>query len=85
MESEQVLGFICRRQTTWYRMLDTIREFGEDRLGASGEQAAIRMRFIARYLDKARYFAGHLTDADQLEKFREFNRLAISFLEGGNR
>ena len=37
-------------QTAWYRMLDTIREFGEDMLGASGEQAAVRMRFIARYL-----------------------------------
>ena len=60
--------------TAWYRMLDTIHEFGEDMLGASGEQAAIRMRFIARYLDKARYFAGHLTDADQLMRFRELRR-----------
>ena len=28
--------------TAWYRMLDTIHEFGEDMLGASGEQAAVR-------------------------------------------
>jgi len=61
-------------QTAWYRMLDTIHEFGEEMLGASGEQTAIRMRFIARYLAKARYFAEHLTDADQLEKFRELRR-----------
>ena len=61
-------------QTAWYRMLDTIREFGEDRLLASGEQAAVRGRLIARYLGMARYFAEHLTDADQLEKFRELRR-----------
>ena len=61
-------------QTAWYRMLDTIREFGEDMLSASGEQAAIRDQFIARYLAKARYFAEHLTDADQLGRFRELRR-----------
>ncbi len=61
-------------QAAWYRMLDTIREFGEDVLGASGEQAAVQMRLIARYLAMARYFAEHLTDADQLERFRELRR-----------
>jgi non-specific serine/threonine protein kinase len=61
-------------QTAWYRMLDTIREFGEGMLGASGEQAAVRMRFIGRYLAKARYFTEHLTDADQLMRFRELRR-----------
>ena len=43
-------------------------------LGASGEQAAVRTRFIGRYLAKAGYFAEHLTDADQLERFRELRR-----------
>jgi non-specific serine/threonine protein kinase len=61
-------------QTAWYRMLDTIREFGEEMLGESGEQAAVRMRLVARYLAMARYFAEHLTDADQLERFRELRR-----------
>ena len=61
-------------QTAWYRMLDTIREFGEDRLLASSERAAVRMRLVARYLAMARYFAEHLTDADQLERFRELRR-----------
>ncbi len=60
--------------TAWYRMLDTIHEFGEDMLGASGEQAAAHDRFIGRYLAKARYFTEHVTDADQLEKFRELRR-----------
>jgi non-specific serine/threonine protein kinase len=58
-------------ETAWYRMLDTIREFGADMLGTSGEQDAIRMRFVRRYLARARYFAEHLTDADQLDRFRE--------------
>jgi predicted ATPase/DNA-binding CsgD family transcriptional regulator len=61
-------------QTTWYRMLGTIHEFGEDMLSASGEQTAVRTRFIARYLAKADYFAEHLTDADQLGRFRELRR-----------
>jgi predicted ATPase/DNA-binding CsgD family transcriptional regulator len=61
-------------QTAWYRMLDTIHEFGADMLGASGEQGVIRTRFIGRYLARARYFAEHLTDADQLARFRELRR-----------
>jgi non-specific serine/threonine protein kinase len=61
-------------QTAWYLMLDTIHEFGEDVLAASGEQPAVRDQFIARYLERARYFAEHLTDADQLERFRELRR-----------
>ena len=36
-----------------YRMLDTLREFGADRLAESGEEAACRARHIGRYLSKA--------------------------------
>jgi len=61
-------------QPAWYQMLDTIHEFGDEMLHASGEEAAVRERFIGRYLDKARYFAEHLTDTDQLERFRELRR-----------
>jgi non-specific serine/threonine protein kinase len=61
-------------QTAWYRMLDTIHEFGADMLGASGEQAVIRTRFIGRYLTRARYLAEHLTDADQQQRYRELRR-----------
>jgi len=61
-------------QPAWYRMLDTIHEFGGEMLRASGEESAVRERFIGRYLDKARYFAEHLTDTDQLERFRELRR-----------
>jgi predicted ATPase/DNA-binding CsgD family transcriptional regulator len=61
-------------QPAWYRMLDTIHEFGGEMLSASGNETAIRERFVARYLAKARYFAQHLTDPDQLERFRELRR-----------
>jgi non-specific serine/threonine protein kinase len=55
----------------WYRMLDTVREFGAERLAASGEQASCRARHIARYLAMARYFGAHFADDDQLDRYRE--------------
>ena len=58
----------------WYRMLDTIHEFGGEMLSASANEAAVRERFVRRYLAKARYFAEHLTDEEQLERFRELRR-----------
>jgi predicted ATPase/DNA-binding CsgD family transcriptional regulator len=57
-----------------YRMLDTIHEFGAEMLKASGTESLLRQRFITRYLAKARYFAEHLTDPEQLERFRELRR-----------
>jgi len=67
-------GVTDEDQPAWYRMLDTIHEFGSEMLSASGDEAAVRDRFVARYLAKARYFAEHLTDTDQLERFRELRR-----------
>jgi predicted ATPase/DNA-binding CsgD family transcriptional regulator len=61
-------------QSAWYRMLDTIHEYGEEMLAGSGNQNALRERFTARYLGKARYFAKHLTEPTQLELFRELRR-----------
>jgi non-specific serine/threonine protein kinase len=61
-------------QPAWYRMLDTIHEFGGEMLAASGDETAVRERFIRRYLGKARYFAEHLTDEEQLDRFRELRR-----------
>ena len=61
-------------QPAWYRMLDTIHEYGAEMLAAAGDENATRERFIARYLNKARYFATHLTDPSQLELFRELRR-----------
>jgi non-specific serine/threonine protein kinase len=54
-----------------YRMLDTVREFGAERLAESGEQASCRARHIARYLAMARYFGAHFADDDQLDRYHE--------------
>ena len=61
-------------KSAWYQMLDTIHEFGSEMLGASGDETAVRERFVGRYLAKAQYFAEHLTDQEQLERFRELRR-----------
>ena len=55
-------------------MLDTIREYGAEELAASGGEADVRNRFIARYLSMARYFGEHVVDDDQLDRFRELQR-----------
>ncbi len=59
---------------TQYRMLGTIREFGAERLDASGDAGGTRRRFIARYLAMARYFRDHFLDDDQLARMRELRR-----------
>ena len=59
------------REDERYRMLDTLREFGAQRLAESGELASCRERHIARYLAKARYFGVHFADADQMDRYRE--------------
>jgi non-specific serine/threonine protein kinase len=61
-------------QPVRFRMLDTIREFGAEQLAAAGADSAIRGRFIAAFLAKARYFDAHLTGPDQLDRFRELRR-----------
>ncbi|HEX4291767.1 MAG TPA: LuxR C-terminal-related transcriptional regulator [Trebonia sp.] len=59
---------------TQYRLLDTIREFGAERLGRSGDAGGPRRRFVARYLAMARYFRDHFLDDDQLTRMRELRR-----------
>lgn len=61
----------CRSR---YRFLDTIREFGAERLAASGAESGVQERLIARYAAKAKYFGDHLLDDDQLERYRELAR-----------
>jgi non-specific serine/threonine protein kinase len=57
-----------------YRFLDTIREFGAERLAASGAKTGVQDRLIGRYAAKAKYFGDHLLDDDQLERYRELAR-----------
>lgn len=53
-----------------YRMLDTIREFGSERLEASGRAGVFRGRHVARFLGVARDFSVHFLDHDQPERVR---------------
>ncbi|WP_187366347.1 ATP-binding protein [Trebonia kvetii] len=59
------------REDERYRMLDTLREFGAQRLAESGELASCRERHIARYLAMAQYFGGHFADDDQMDRYHE--------------
>jgi non-specific serine/threonine protein kinase len=59
---------------TQYRMLDTIREFGAERLDESGDAGGTRRRFVARYLAMASYFRDHFLDNDQLARMGELRR-----------
>jgi non-specific serine/threonine protein kinase len=61
-------------QPTQYLMLDTIREFGAERLADCGVAGGSRDRFAARYLAMARYFRDHFLDDDQLARLRELRR-----------
>src|ERR1700733_11443481 len=53
-----------------YRLLDTIREFGAERLADSGEQADVRGRHVAYFIGLAEDFGAHDKDGDQLARFR---------------
>jgi predicted ATPase/DNA-binding CsgD family transcriptional regulator len=57
-----------------YRLLDTLREFGAERLAASGRQEEYRSRHIARYRAMAQYFGEHFLDDDQTARFHELRR-----------
>jgi predicted ATPase len=57
-----------------YLMLDTLREYGAERLADSGEEAACRARHIGRYLGMARYFGEHFIDDDQMDRYYELRR-----------
>jgi non-specific serine/threonine protein kinase len=55
-------------------MLDTMREFGAERLATSGSETAVRGRLIARYVRLARHFSEHLLDDNQITMFQELRR-----------
>ena len=57
-----------------YRLLDTIREFGAERLAETGEEDRLRSRHIALYRAMADEFASHAKEDDQLRRFRELRR-----------
>lgn len=61
-------------QPTQYVMLDTIREFGAEKLAEAGTRACTRNRFVTRYLAMARFFRDHFLDDDQLARLAELRR-----------
>jgi predicted ATPase/DNA-binding CsgD family transcriptional regulator len=61
-------------QPTRYLMLGTFRAFGAGQLAASGAEAAVKRRFIGRYLAMAAGLGDHLLDDDQLGRLRELRR-----------
>jgi non-specific serine/threonine protein kinase len=66
---------VVLREGEHYRMLDMLREFGAERLGASGELASCRARHIARYLAMARYFGDNFVEDDQLDRYHELREV----------
>jgi predicted ATPase/DNA-binding CsgD family transcriptional regulator len=52
-----------------FLMLDTVREYGAERLAASGDEQGIRDRFLARYLAMARKADDLVFGGNQLELF----------------
>ena len=76
---ESLIGLVDKsvvlREGEWYRMLDTLREFGAERLAASGELASCRARHIGRYLARARYFGAHFADDDQMDRYHELRTM----------
>jgi non-specific serine/threonine protein kinase len=58
---------------TGYRLLDTLREFGAERLTGSGRTAEFQARHVARYLDLARQFSDNMMN-DQLVRYRGLRR-----------
>jgi predicted ATPase len=66
---------VVLREGEQYRMLDTLREFGAERLASSGELAACRARHIARYLAMGRYFGTHFADDDQMDRYHKLREV----------
>jgi predicted ATPase len=56
-----------------YRMLDTLREFGAERLAEFGRVAAVRRRLVAHYLALAQRWGDHAMN-EQLPQYRALGR-----------
>ncbi|NUR85152.1 MAG: LuxR family transcriptional regulator, partial [Nonomuraea sp.] len=63
-----------REGAAHYRMLDTVREYGAERLAALGEEDALRARHRDHYLERARRFAAEFIGPDQMTWLGWFER-----------
>ena len=66
---------VVLREGEQYRMLDTLREFGAERLASSGELASCRARHTTLYLGMARHFGAHFADDDQMDRYHELREV----------
>jgi predicted ATPase len=72
-----------------YRLLDTIREFGAERLAASGDADRWRDRHFARYLRLALGFRDHFASDEQMRRYHGLRdehsniRAALEYTLGG--
>jgi non-specific serine/threonine protein kinase len=57
-----------------YLLLDTIREFGAEKLAALGEEEKVRERHLARYLGLAAYLGENPLTGDQVPRYRQLRR-----------
>jgi non-specific serine/threonine protein kinase len=57
-----------------YLLLDTIREFGVEKLAARGEQDMVRKRHLARYCALAVYLGENPLAEDQVPRYRQLRR-----------
>jgi non-specific serine/threonine protein kinase len=57
-----------------FRLLDTVREFGAERLAESGQEAETRARFLVRYLGLARQADALAFGDGQLDRFAGLHR-----------
>ncbi len=57
-----------------YWLLDTIREFGAERLAGTGTEAVLREQHIAHFRALADDFSRHAKDGDQLVRYRRLRR-----------
>jgi predicted ATPase len=62
---------VVLREGERYRMLDTVREFGAERLASSGELESCQDRLITWHVGMARYFGAHFADDDQMDRYHE--------------
>jgi predicted ATPase/DNA-binding CsgD family transcriptional regulator len=59
---------------TRYVLLDTIREFGAEKLAERGEQDMIRQQHLARYCGLAVYLGEHPLAGDQVPRYRQLRQ-----------
>ena len=70
-KSIRACASIAKAAAARYLLLDTIREFGVEKLAARGEQDMVRKRHLARYCALAVYLGENPLAEDQVPRYRQ--------------